>query len=136
MGQTKIYLVSILECANTKAIIFVATQTMIKKYELHRRSGQVAQRGWKRRRQAAAVAHQLHSGTAWGAGAAVRRDALPRRVHEGGAQPAARAQRGQSTGEIVVVYYSVPTLNRERCEPFLLGNSWRNQWDSTITTNI
>lgn len=42
--------------------------------------------------------HQLHSGAAQRAGAALRRDALPGRVHAGGAEPAAGSVGGQGPG--------------------------------------
>lgn len=52
--------------------------------------------------EAAEVQDELHSGAAERTGEALRRDALPRRLHEGGAQPEAGAERGQGAGERTV----------------------------------
>jgi len=60
---------------------------------------EVGGRGRAGQTEAAEEPHQLHLGAAQRAGAALRRDALPRRVHAGGAEPAARPVRGPRAGE-------------------------------------
>lgn len=64
-----------------------------------KRGREVGGRGRTGQTEAEEESHQLHPGAAERAGAAVRRDALPGRVHEGGAEPAAGPVRGQGAGE-------------------------------------
>lgn len=64
-----------------------------------KRGREVGGRGRTGQTEAAEESHQLHPGAAERAGAAVRRDALPGRVHEGGAEPAAGPVRGPGAGE-------------------------------------
>lgn len=60
---------------------------------------EVGGRGRAGQTEAAEESHELHLGATQRAGAALRRDALPGRLHEGRAEPAAGTVRGQSTGE-------------------------------------
>lgn len=60
---------------------------------------EVGGRGRAGQTEAAEESHKLHLGAAQRTGAALRRDALPGRLHEGRTEPAAGTVRGQSAGE-------------------------------------